>query len=94
VTPKSERRLPDPTYFGVLAIAGGLVLTWLHHPRIGLYLIALVLAGLAALRLVLPARDAGLLVVRGRSFDVAVLAGLSAAVFVVASVTPFPPAGS
>ena len=82
----------DPLLPVALVAVGGLVLTWLHHPRVGMIVIAGALGVAALLRLVLPASEAGLLVVRGRIFDVAVLATLSAAVMVMASVTPFPAA--
>jgi hypothetical protein len=88
--PRPPRRWPDPFIAAVLGVGVGLLLVWLHHPRMGLYGIAAVLAALAGARLVLPARRAGLLVVRGRSFDVAVLAGLAVGLFLVASVTHFP----
>lgn len=78
----------------MLGVATSLTLVWLHHPRIGLYLLGVVLAGLGVLRLVLPARDAGLLVVRSRAFDVLLLVLLALAVTVVASVTRFPAPGS
>jgi hypothetical protein len=91
-TPR-RRRWPDPGLGAIIAVGVGLLLVWLHHPRMGLYFIAAVLAGLAGLRLLLPARTAGLLVVRGRSFDVAVLGLLAVGMFVIASVTHFPKPG-
>ncbi|HVA61254.1 MAG TPA: DUF3017 domain-containing protein [Mycobacteriales bacterium] len=89
-----RRRLPDPSYPAVAGIVVGLLLAWLHHPRMGLYVVGVVLGVLGVLRLVLPARDAGLLVVRGRTFDVVVLLLLAAGVVLIASVTPFPPPAS
>lgn len=68
-------------------------MVWLHHPRAGLYLIALVLAGLALLRAVLPGRHAGLLAVRGRTFDTAMLGMLAAALVAFATITQFPRPG-
>jgi hypothetical protein len=85
------RRRIDPLLPVALGVIGGLVLTWLHHPRVGMYAIAAALGAAALLRLLLAPSDAGLLVVRSRLVDVVALGILGAAVAVVASVTPFPP---
>lgn len=85
------RHRVDPLLPVALGVIGGLVLTWLHHPRVGMYAVAAALGAAAVLRLVLPTSEAGLLVVRTRLIDVAVLGVLCAAVLVIASVTPFPP---
>jgi len=85
------RRRVDPLLPVALGVVGGLVLTWLHHPRAGMYAVAAALGAAALLRLLLRASDAGLLVVRSRIIDVMVLGVLCAALVVVASVTPFPP---
>jgi hypothetical protein len=77
----------------VALVVVALVLTWLHHPRMGVYLVSGALWLAAAARLVLPARDAGLLVVRGRAFDVVMLVLLAAAVLAVGSITTFPRPG-
>lgn len=92
MTGPSGRRRIDPLLPVALGVVGGLVLTWLHHPRVGLYAVAAALGLAAVLRLVLPASEAGLLVVRNRLVDVVVLGVLCSAVVVIASVTPFPPA--
>lgn len=87
------RRRPEPLV-GVLAVmAAGFLLTWLHHPRMGLYVVAAALGTAAVLRAVLPARDAGLLVVRSRTLDVIVLTVLTIGLAVLAGVTPFPAPG-
>lgn len=91
--PTPRRRIPEPGVAAVLGVAVSLLLVWLHHPRMGLYLLGILLAGLGALRLVLPARDAGLLVVRSRAFDVVLLLLLALAVLVMAVVTRFPAPG-
>lgn len=92
--PPARRRLPDPTYLVAAAVVAGLSLTWLHHPRLGMYVVAAAFAAGALLRLVLPKRDAGLLALRHRALDVVVLGGLAAGIAVLATVTPFPPAAS
>ncbi len=91
--PEAHRRRFEPLVAVVALMGLGFVLTWLHHPRLGLYVVATALGAAAVLRAVLPARDAGLLVVRGRSLDVVVLALLTVALAVLAGVTPFPPPG-
>jgi hypothetical protein len=76
--------------FMLAAVAVGLWLVWVHHPRKGLATIALALGAGALLRLVLPPRDAGLLVVRSRLLDVSVLLALAGAVVALAVVQNFP----
>jgi len=88
-----RRRFPEPLILVLAGVALGMTLTWLHHPRVGLYLVASSVAVAALLRIVLPGRDAGLLVVRSRLVDGVVLAALAAALIVLASVTPFPAPG-
>ena len=83
----------EPLVVVLAAVAVGIWLVWVHHPRKGLATIALALAVAAFLRLVLPPRDAGLLVVRTRAVDVAVLVALSGAVVVLALVQHFPGPG-
>ncbi len=92
--PGGPRRRPDPVLGVVAGLAFGMLLTWLHHPRVGMYAIGATLVGATVLRAVLPPRDAGLLVVRGRVVDVVTLSVLSAAVLALATVTPFPPPAS
>jgi hypothetical protein len=83
----------EPLVFILAAVAVGLWLVWVHHPRKGLATIALALGAGALLRLVLPPRDAGLLVVRSRIIDVSVLLVLSGMVVAFAVVQHFPGPG-
>lgn len=83
----------DPLVAVLVGLAVGLLLTWLHHPRIGMYAISASLGAAALLRVLLRPGEAGLLVVRSRTTDVAVLTALALALLVLASVTPFPRAG-
>jgi hypothetical protein len=71
-------------------VAAGLLLTWLHHPQVGMYVVAAALAAAALLRLTLSERRAGLLVVRSRWLDVLALTALAVAIAAVAAATPFP----
>ncbi len=89
--PRPGRRRREPLVAVAAVMVLGFVLTWLHHPRLGLYVVAAALGVAAILRAVLPARDAGLLVVRSRTLDVVVLGLLTVALAVLAGVTPFPP---
>ena len=96
VVPRRRWRLPilsEPLVFILAAVAAGLWLVAVQHPRKGLATIALALAVAALLRLVLPPRDAGLLVVRNRFVDVSVLLVMSALVVVLAVVQHFPGPG-
>jgi hypothetical protein len=92
--PPRRRRRPDPLIVVLAVMAVGFLLTWLHHPRMGMYVVAAAVGAAAVLRAVLPARDAGLLVVRSRTQDVVVLAVLTVALAVLAGVTPFPAPGA
>lgn len=83
----------DPLLAVLAGLAAGLLLTWLHHPRAGMYAVSAALGAAALLRLLLRPGEAGLLVVRSRGTDVALLGLLAAGVFVLATVTPFPPPG-
>jgi hypothetical protein len=83
----------DPLLFIVLGVAAGIVISAVHRPQIGSWVVCASLGVAAALRLVLLPRNAGLLVVRSRRIDVMVLAGLAIAVGVLAAVTPFPTTG-
>lgn len=86
--PPPPRRV-DPL-LGVLAgMAAGVAVATVHHPQVGLFLIAASLAAGALLRLLLGPRAAGSLVVRSRQLDVAVLALLAAGIAAVAAATPF-----
>jgi hypothetical protein len=96
VVPRRRWRPPvlrEPLVAILAAVAVGLWLVWVHHPRKGLATIALALGAAALLRLVLPPRDAGLLVVRSRLIDVSVLLVLSGMVVVLAVVQHFPGPG-
>jgi hypothetical protein len=96
VVPRRRWRPPiirEPLIAVLAAVAVGLWLVWVHHPRKGLGTIALALAAGALLRLVLPPRDAGLLVVRSRLIDVSVLLVLASVVVVLAVVQHFPGPG-
>jgi Protein of unknown function (DUF3017) len=75
------------------ALLSGLVLTFVHHPRFGAYVIGSSVAAASLLRLLLSDRQAGLLVVRTRRLDVAVLGGLAVAIFVFTSIDKFPAPG-
>lgn len=89
---KARRRI-DPIVAVLGGLGIGLLLTWLHHPRVGMYALSAALAAAALLRLLLRPGEAGLLVVRSRTTDVAVLGVLAVGLLVLASVTPFPSAG-
>jgi hypothetical protein len=80
----------EPLGLAIAVVVAGLVVVWLHHPRIGLVIMggACGLAGLV--RLLLP-RYAGLLQVRSRTQDTVVLWLLAAGLVVSALVVPFPP---
>ena len=96
IVPRRRWRLPilsEPLVFILAAVAVGLWLVAIQHPRKGLATIALALAVAALLRLVLPPRDAGLLVVRSRFVDVSVLLVMSGLVVVLAVVQHFPGPG-
>jgi Na+/proline symporter len=86
----APRRRIDPIGPVVIAVAIGVLVAALHHPRSGMYIAAAGLAVGALLRVVLSPRNAGSLVVRRKRIDVVVLAGLALALFVLAAVTPFP----
>lgn len=90
---EKPRRRPEPLIAVLAVMAVGFLLTWLHHPRMGLWVVAAGLGAAAVLRAVLPARDAGLLVVRSRTLDVVILALLTIGLAVLAGVTPFPAPG-
>jgi hypothetical protein len=91
--PPGVRRWPSPLLAVVLIAGVGLVFTWLHHPRLGLYLVSGSLWLAAAARLFLSPHAAGLLVVRSRLFDTLTLGLFAAAVFTVATITSFPRPG-
>lgn len=74
-------------------VVAGLVIVWLHHPRIGLVVMGGAFGLAGVVRLLLP-RHAGLLNVRSRTQDTVVLWLLAAGLVVSALVVPFPlPAG-
>lgn len=87
-------RTLDPVVPVLGVVAAGLLLTWLHHPRGGMYFVAGGLGLGTALRAGLREGRSGLLAVRGRAVDCAVLGLLCAGVVTLAVVTPFPPPGS
>jgi hypothetical protein len=93
VTRKPARRRALPGFLTAVAaaVAAGLLLTWLHRPQLGMYVVAAALGAAALLRLALPERHAGLLAVRARWLDVLALSALAVALAVIAAVTPFPP---
>jgi len=80
----------DPLGIIVAAVAIGVLVAALHHPRTGMFVVCGGLAAAAVLRMVLSPRNAGGLVVRSRRIDVFVLVGLALALGVLAAVTPFP----
>lgn len=84
----------DPVVPVLGVIAAGLVLTWLHHPRGGMYFVAAGLGLGTLLRAFLPGGRSGLLAVRGRAFDTVALGALCVGVVVLASLTTFPPPNS
>lgn len=86
-------RSTDPVVAVLAVIAAGLVLTWLHHPRGGMYFVAGALGMATILRAALPAERGGLLAVRGRGLDSLLLGLLCAGIVVLATLTPFPPPG-
>jgi hypothetical protein len=88
--PPAPRRRIEPLLVVIGLVAVGLVISALHHPQLGIWIVCGSLAAAALLRLVLRERDAGLLVVRARRVDVVVLATLATALGVLAAVTPFP----
>jgi hypothetical protein len=90
---EAHRALPGLLAGIIAGVAAGLLVTWLGHPELGMYVVAAAVGAAALLRLTLPARRAGLLVVRARWLDVLALAALAVALAVVAAATPFP-AGS
>lgn len=85
----SRRSVPEaPITAVLLVVAFGLLVVFVHHFRLGSFIIAFGVMIAAGLRLTLSARRAGLLVVRSRATDVAVLGVLGAAVAVLAMVVP------
>lgn len=84
------RRRFDPLAVIAAAVAVGVLIAALHHPRTGMFVACGALGAGGVLRLVLSPRNAGLLVVRKRRVDVVVMLGLALALGVLAAVTPFP----
>ncbi|MEP6463740.1 MAG: DUF3017 domain-containing protein [Frankiaceae bacterium] len=73
----------------VLVTVGlGVTVTYLHHFRLGCFMVGCGVLLAAALRLRLSARGAGLLVVRSRAWDVAVFLALGVTVLVLTVVVP------
>ena len=82
--------LREPLVWLLVAVTAGLVAVRMHHPQVGLGIIAGAVGLAALLRMVLSPHAAGLLVVRTRGFDVALLVALAVALAVVLAVVPFP----
>lgn len=72
----------------LVVVATGLAVTYLHHFRLGSFLMACGVLLAAVLRLTLTAHRAGLLVVRSRALDVTILAALGLAVLILTFAVP------